>query len=160
MGIDYAAMTTKAAQMLKDSQAAAGITDEAAAGGVKRPADSPADGAPAPKVAAPPATPKTEEGQLPAGWARAKDAQGRTYFWHTQVRCTCIQDNTVLPAPSAPHMTMLHASRLHCVSDQCGCAAMHLAVLHWICARPGTFAHTLTSATAKVLFHVPDGASS
>jgi hypothetical protein len=23
---------------------------------------------------------------LPPGWARAKDAQGRTYYWHTQVR--------------------------------------------------------------------------
>ncbi len=96
MGIDYAAMTAKAAQMLKDSEAAAGAAG--AANGAKGP-DTPADGAAAPAAAAPPAAakPKTEEGELPPGWARAKDAQGRTYFWHTQVRaCSSVSPRHIV----------------------------------------------------------------
>lgn len=84
MGIDYAGMTERAAQMLKDAQGGAGApaaaADDAAAG-AKRPAADAAEGAPAAVKA------KTEEGEaLPPGWARAKDQQGRTYYWHTQTK--------------------------------------------------------------------------
>ncbi len=50
--------------------------------GAKPAAEGAAEGAPAA------VKPKVEEADapLPPGWARAKDAQGRTYYWHTQVR--------------------------------------------------------------------------
>lgn len=82
MGIDYAAMTAKAAQMLKDSQSA---NPAAAAVGAKRSADGPAAGTPPAKAAAVDDKEKTGD-ELPAGWAKAKDAQGRTYFWHTETK--------------------------------------------------------------------------
>jgi WW domain len=49
--------------------------------GAKPSGEGAAEGAPAA------VKPKVEEADapLPPGWARAKDAQGRTYYWHTQV---------------------------------------------------------------------------
>ena len=74
LGIDYAAMTAKAAEMLKDNETAAAAAKEAGgtAVGEKRAAESPAEGAPAPAAA----KPKVEaDAPMPENWATAKDAQ-------------------------------------------------------------------------------------
>ncbi|KAK9820335.1 hypothetical protein WJX72_009134 [[Myrmecia] bisecta] len=78
-GINYDDMTRRAQEMLTANEAAAGAKrpregENGAAGAVE---DSAAKTAPA---AAKPEEP------LPAGWAVAKDAQGRSYFWHTKTK--------------------------------------------------------------------------
>jgi hypothetical protein len=65
--------------------------------GAKPSADGAAEGAPAA------AKPKVEEADapLPPGWARAKDQQGRTYYWHTQVRA---QTHLITPPAGSVHL--------------------------------------------------------
>lgn len=60
--------------------------------GAKSAGEGAAEGAPAA------VKPNVEEADapLPPGWARAKDQQGRTYYWHTQVRpCVCAATHPV-----------------------------------------------------------------
>lgn len=81
LGIDYNSMKERAAQMLKDNEAAVAAAQAKDTSGAKRSAEAEARDAPAA------VKPKTEAARgLPAGWSAAKDAQGRTYYWHTKTK--------------------------------------------------------------------------